>query len=79
MSPDVFNETLVALCERIPFRPITVILNSGDRVQIDHPRALALRGGFAMFAGPGSKPYFFESDAVSQIIGDMIEEENSTS
>ena len=71
MTGDLFNETILALKRRRPFVPFTVAMVNGDRVEIDFPEALAIREGFALFAGPGSVPHVFDHEGVNQIIGDL--------
>lgn len=68
---ELFDQTLSAFYERRPFRPFTVAMNNGDRLEVDHPRALAFRLGFATYISPGGVPVIFDSDAVSQVIGDL--------
>jgi len=43
----------------------------GDRHEVDHPDALAVRDGLALFAGPGNVPVIFDHESVSQIIGNL--------
>lgn len=71
MAPNNFEETLTTFKRRSPFRPFTVALVNGDRVEIDHPDALVVRDGIAMFAGPGGVPWVFDHEGVSQVIGDL--------
>ncbi len=60
-----------AFRNRKPFQPFTVAMVNGDRLEIDHPEALAVRDGVALFASPGGAPVIFDHDGVSQIIGDL--------
>jgi hypothetical protein len=78
MAPDLFRETLETFRARVPFRPFTVVLNSDDRIEIDHPGALAIRDTFPVFAGQGSVPYLFDHEGVSGIIGDLMGQANSS-
>lgn len=71
MDRDTFNGTIRAFKNRRPFQPFTVALVNGDRVEVDHPEALAVRDGLALFAAPGNIPWFFDHEGVSQIIGDL--------
>ena len=70
MTPDHFDRTLRALQRRKPFRPFTVELVSGDQFQVDHPEALVLRDGVAVFIAAGGTPVLFDHESVSQMIGD---------
>jgi len=74
MDSEKFTETIRAFRNRTPFRPFTVALVNGDRHEVDHPEALALREGLALFAAPGSVPVIFDifdHESVSQVIGDL--------
>lgn len=71
MGRDTFTETIIALMNRKPFRPFTVVTVAGGRYEIDHPNALAVREGLAIFAGPGHVPVFFDHEGVSEVIGDL--------
>jgi len=52
-----------------PFRVFTVELNGGRRFEIDHPGALVVRDGVAVFIAPGGIPIWFDSESVNRIIG----------
>ena len=71
MDRDSFTETIIALMNRRPFRPFTIVTMSGNRYEVDHPTALAVREGMALFAGPGRIPIFFDNEGVSEVIGDL--------
>lgn len=66
MTADHFQRSLRAFSRRTPFRPFVVELVSSARVRIDHPDALALRGGMAVFVDPDGAPSFFDHESVSQ-------------
>ncbi len=68
MTADNFEETLDVLMPRQPFKPFTVELNTGQRIEIDHPRAVSSRGGFAVFTSPGGALIMFDHESVNQII-----------
>lgn len=69
MLPENFERTLRALARRTPFRPFTVELVSGSRIEIDHPEALVFRGGLAVFLSSTGVPTLFDHESVSQLIG----------
>jgi len=69
MTSKHFERTLRAFQKRAPFRPFIVELVSGDRFQVDHPEALVLRDGVAVFIAAGGKPTLFDHDGVCQIFG----------
>ena len=54
-----------------PFRPFTVSLVNGERLEVDHPDALAVRDGVGMFVGPGGMPAVFDHEGVVQVVGDL--------
>ena len=56
MDRDTFDGTIRAFKHRTPFRPFTVAMVNGDRLEVDHPDALAVRDGVALFAAPGGVP-----------------------
>ncbi len=71
MDRDTFDNTLRAFKRRTPFHPFTVAMVNGDRLEVDHPDALVVRDGVALFAGPGGVPVIFDYEGVSQVIGDL--------
>jgi hypothetical protein len=70
MTTENFEQTLRAFQRRTPFSPFTVELVSGDRFQVDHPEALVLRDGIAVFVAAGGIPTLFDHESVSQLIGE---------
>lgn len=73
MDAQLFNATFLAFKHRDPFRPFTVTMVNGHQFEVDHPDALSVRGGAALFLAPGSVPMIFDHEGVSQIVGDLIE------
>ncbi len=71
MDRETFANTIRAFKHRAPFRPFTVGMVNGDRLEVDHPDALAVRDGMALFAAPGNVPAIFDHEGVSQVIGDL--------
>ncbi len=76
MQADNFDQTLNGFKKRSPFRPFTVALVSGDRFEVDHPDALVIRGGVAVYIAPGGFPVIFDHEGVSQVIGDLMGQSN---
>lgn len=72
MTPDNFDRSLRAFQRRTPFKAFTVELVSGDRFQVDHPEALVLRDGVAVFVARGGVPVLFDHEGVSQLLGETI-------
>ena len=71
MDREAFAETIRAFKHRTPFRPFTVATVNGNRYEVDHPDALALRDGLALYAAPGNVPVIFDHESVSEVIGDL--------
>ena len=74
MDRELFDQTIRALKHRKPFKPFTVSMENGDRLEVDHPDALAIRDGQALFIGPGSVPSIFDHEGVNRVIGDLAEQ-----
>lgn len=72
MTIDHFERTLRAFQRRAPFKSFTVELMSGSRFQVDHPEALILRRGVAVFLAADGTPTLFDHEGVSQVIGDSM-------
>ena len=68
MTAENFDHALRALQEQRPFQIFTIELNGGDRFEIDHPYALVVRDGVAVFVAPGGTPVLFDHDSVNKII-----------
>jgi hypothetical protein len=71
MTSEHFDQLLIALHERRPFRPFTVELVGGQQFEVDHPRAMVIREGVAVYLKPGGVPVWFDHDSVTQIVGDL--------
>ena len=69
MTADNFDQVLQGLRERTPFQVFTVELNGGRRFEVDHPGALVVRDGVAVFVAPGGVPIWFDHNSVNQING----------
>ncbi len=67
MSPENFTAALRAFVRRQPFRPFLVELTSGDRFRIQHPEALTMRGGAAVYVATNGAVKLFDSNSVSQL------------
>lgn len=68
MTADNFDRVFTELRDDQPFQIFTVELNGGRRFEIDHPHALIIRDGVAVFLAPGGTPIFFDHDSVNQVI-----------
>jgi hypothetical protein len=69
MTADNFGTILEGLRQLQPFRVFTVELHGGRRFEVDHPEALVVRDGVAVFLAPGGVPIWFDHESVNQIIG----------
>ncbi len=73
MTPDNFERVLQAFQRRTPFRPFTVEFVSGERIAVDHPEALVLRGGVGVYLSPDGVPTLFDHEGVSEVVGEARE------
>ncbi len=71
MDRDTFDGAIRTFKHRVPFRPFTVSMVNGERLEVDHPDALAVRDGVGMFVGPGGIPSIFDHEGVARVIGDL--------
>lgn len=71
MEVQNFDQSLNAFKNRKPFRPFTVVLVTGDRIEVDFPNALVVRDGMAVYLAAGGVPILFDHEGVSQFIGDL--------
>lgn len=74
MDREKFDVTLRALKNGRPFRPFTLAMVNGDRLEVDFADGLALREGVALFLAPGGVPVWFDHEGVSSVIGDLAGE-----
>jgi len=74
MTAEHFDRSLRAFQKRAPFKAFTVELVSGHRFQVDHPEALVLRDGVAVFVAKGGVPVLFDHEGVSQVLGEPIQQ-----
>ena len=77
MDAEVFDRTMVTFKKQVPYYPFTVALVNGDRYEVDHPDAVVVRDGTAVYLAPGGFPALFDHEGVSQIIGDLMNPENA--
>ena len=73
MTTENFEQTLESLQKQTPFRPFTVVLNSGKQFEIDHPGALVHRRGIAVFISPGGVPLVFDHEGVEHFVADLAD------
>ena len=66
MTPESFTKTLEEFLEFKPFQIFSVVMNTGQRFQVDHPKAVTYRDGVAVFVAPGGHLKIFDHDSVNQ-------------
>ena len=69
MKSDTFEKTLKGFSERVPFRPFTVELINGRQFAINHPEALVVRSGVAVYIDPDGALVIFDHEGVNQFTG----------
>jgi len=69
MTAERFDKLFSGLRDRRPFEVFTVELHGGHRFEIDHPMALIVRDGVAVFLGPGGRPEWFDHEGVVRVVG----------
>lgn len=71
MDRETFDNTLRTLTQSRPFRPFTLAMVNGDRLEVDFPNAVAFRDGTALYIAPTRVPVWFDHEGVSQVIGEL--------
>ncbi len=74
MTSEHFDQVLIALRERGTFQPFTVELVGGSQFEVDHPSAMVVRDGVAVYLKPGGIPVWFHHESVTQIVGDVADQ-----
>jgi hypothetical protein len=67
MVADSFAHALRAFARRKPFKPFTVELISGDRIEVEHLEALVFRGAVAVYFSPKNEITIFDHEGVAQL------------
>jgi hypothetical protein len=68
MTDENFAISLEAFHSRRPFQPFEIELVIGERIQIDHPEALAHRGGeVAVFVRRDGRLVFLDHESVCSV------------
>jgi hypothetical protein len=68
VTAEHFQTTLRGFQRRTTFHPYIVELVSGDRITLDHPEALVVRGGVGAFVDAQGAPRIFDHEGVAQVI-----------
>jgi hypothetical protein len=77
MDRNIFAATLQAFKKRVPFKPFTITLVTGEQFEIDFPDAYLYRDGLGMYAAPGGVPVIFDNEGVANITGDLKQHEEA--
>ena len=67
MKDTSVQKRLRAFVRRRPFKPFVVELASGDRIAVEHPEAVLVRGAAAVYLNPVGEYALFDSSTVSQL------------
>jgi hypothetical protein len=78
MTRENFQNSLQAFARRRPFVPFVVELLSGEQFIVEHPEALAMRAGVAIYINTEGKYSLFDHSAVSRLM-DIAESFPATS
>lgn len=70
MEKENFEKLLRALSHRKPFRSYRVDFVDGGHIDVDHPEALIVRAGVAVFLAADGTPAWFDHLGVSRIGGE---------
>jgi hypothetical protein len=73
MTADHLEKLFDALRQRSPWHPFTVERLGGHRFEVDHPQAMIVRDGVAVYLQPGGVPMWFDHDGVVQVIADVAD------
>lgn len=71
MDIETFDATIRSFKNRTPFRPFTVSLVNGERLEVDYPDALVVRDGVAVYVAPVGIPAIFDHEGVAQVVGEL--------
>lgn len=67
MKREQFESLVRQLLARRPFRAFRVRLMDGETIRIDHPEAMIMRGGLAVFVDRKGVAYDFDEESVSYV------------
>lgn len=68
MDTNTFEQSLKAFARRVPFKLFTVEMVSGATIEVDHPEAMIIRKGIAVFVDAQGIPTLFDHQSVSRLI-----------
>ncbi len=67
MVAEVFSQALRSFSKRKPVKSFVVELVNGERITVEHPEALAYRGGSAVFISPRHEFTLFDHEGVADV------------
>ena len=67
MTAENFENSLNELQDQKPFQVFTVQLHGGERIEVDHAKALVVRKGVAVFLPAGGGFKLFDHKSVLQL------------
>ncbi len=73
MTRDEFEDRMRTLVRRRPFRQFTIVLLTGERIEVDVPEAVAWGGGAAGYLSARGEPTLFDCSQVQEIVDPMPE------
>ena len=73
MEADAFDRLLRAPNRRRPFRPFTVEFVNGESIEVDHPEALVVRAGVAVYLDATGVPCWFDHTGVARVVGETAQ------
>ena len=68
MEAEAFDKVLRAMYRRRPFRAFIVELVTGEKIEVDHPEAMVLRSGVAVFLDSTGTPSYFDHLSVNRFL-----------
>lgn len=68
MTPESFYREMTTMLHREPFQPFVVEFLDGQRIVIDQPKSVAIRGGVAGHIARGGRPVPIDCEDVKQIV-----------
>jgi hypothetical protein len=68
MTQKDFQKVLTAFCKRSPFRPFTLELLNGSRVEVNHPEALRQQGDLLIYKSTSGIQSVFGYESVIRFI-----------
>lgn len=68
MSPGNLDKVVRAFRDRVPFRPFTIELVNGSRIEVNHPEALTLHRDLVVYKSSRGMAGVFECSAGARVL-----------